>query len=137
MVSALNCATSSLLNAFIRGYYAQFLKSRRSDNILNTNMQIFFCVHYFLLLLKPTNHLLCLVILQVRDPDSLSVVDWAGWKLPSSFTYNLNPYSVPNSVGGNNLVTIAANSFSSWNNAINNQLNIVRGSNTTISRRAF
>lgn len=72
------------------------------------------------------------------DPDSTSVVSWAGWKLPNgNWTYNLNPSSVPSTVGSANLPTIAANGFNVWQNAAQNKINFVKGANTTKTRNAY
>lgn len=56
------------------------------------------------------------------DSTSESVVGSAGWYLPQNWTYTLNTGSVPSSVGGKNLESIARNSFQAWVNAINNQI---------------
>ena len=77
------------------------------------------------------------LICDLNDPNSLAIVDREVWKLPSTFTYNLNPYSVPGSVGGNNLPTITTNAFSQWANAIDGKVTVNRGSNTTINRKSF
>src|SRR4030043_708207 len=53
------------------------------------------------------------------DPQSLAVVDMEAWHLPTSWVYNLNPSSVPSSVGGGNLFTIVENGFNEWENAVN------------------
>jgi hypothetical protein len=76
------------------------------------------------------------LVCKLDDPKSEAVVDSAGWHLPATFTYNLNKSSVPSSIGGNNLVTIADNSFSVWIAAINKKVNIVKGSDTKISQKA-
>ena len=80
----------------------------------------------------PTSTLQC----NLSDPDSLTVVDSAGWKLPSTWTYNLNPSSVPSSVGSSYLSTIAANAFKEWGGAVN-EVNIKRGLDTTINRKGY
>ena len=73
------------------------------------------------------------------DPASEAVVDSAGWKLPTTtnWTYNLNLSSVPSSVGQTNLLTIATNSFKVWTDAINNQVTLIRGQDTTVSQKKF
>jgi len=71
------------------------------------------------------------------DPQSLAVVDKEVWHLPANWTYNLNPGSVPGSVGGSNLFTIAENAFNEWEGAIKNKVNVVRGDDTLITRRAL
>lgn len=76
------------------------------------------------------------------DPDSLATVAPAGWHLPNSWTYNLNPASVPSSVGQANLPTIAGNAFSDFTTALGNvgiggSLTITRSSNTTLTKQAY
>lgn len=71
------------------------------------------------------------------DPDSTSTTGSAGWKLPSgNWTYNLNPSSVPLSVGAVNLPTIANNGFSQWQSAESTVL-LVRGTDTTKTRSSY
>jgi len=72
----------------------------------------------------------------LADPDSSSVVPTTGWKLPTSVTYNLNTTSVPATVGGANLATIAANGFSDWQTATNGQVTFTRGDDTTSTSHA-
>lgn len=72
------------------------------------------------------------------DPDSTAVVSWAGWKLPQgTWTYNLNPSSVPSSVGSANLETIAGTGFSTWQAAENNKVTFAKGPNTGVTRSAY
>ncbi|MBI2040115.1 hypothetical protein HYT18_03510 [Candidatus Microgenomates bacterium] len=76
-----------------------------------------------------------------EDPDSSAFVGATPWKIPSgSWVYNLNPSSVPGTVGGSNLPTIAANSFSPWQDALSasaTKPNLVRGSDTKVARAAL
>lgn len=76
-------------------------------------------------------------ICDLSDPDSNAVVGATGWKLPSSWTYHLNPSSVPSSVGGTNLPTIVSNGFADWTSAANNAISFTRGPNTTVARQAY
>ena len=71
------------------------------------------------------------------DFDSFAFVNNEAWHLPSTWTYNLNPNSVPGLVGGSNLFTIAENGFNVWENAINSSVDVVRGADTTITRKAL
>ncbi len=48
------------------------------------------------------------------DNTPTAEVAWAGWKLPSTINYWLNPGSVPSSVGSLHLNTITDNSFAVW-----------------------
>lgn len=80
----------------------------------------------------PLSELKC----NLDDPNSLAVVSSTPWKLPANFTYNLNPSSVPTSVGSANLPTIASNAFLPWTNAISNKVTVGKGSDTTMTRKA-
>lgn len=73
----------------------------------------------------------------LSDLGSSAVVDSAGWKLPTNWTYNLNPSSVPSSVGSENLVTMVNNAFEEWTTAINNKVTIIKGSDTSINRKGL
>ena len=73
----------------------------------------------------------------ITDPGSTAVVTPAGWKLPPTWTYNLNPTSVPSSVGGQYLADFAASGFSEWRSATGNKVSFVQGSDTTITRQAY
>lgn len=86
---------------------------------------------------KPTKFEAAALTCNLPDPDSTSTVGSTGWHLPSSWTYQLNPSSVPATVGGTNLPTIAANGFADWTNAVSNRVTITRGTDTTISRQSY
>lgn len=86
---------------------------------------------------RPTKTQSSALVCNLADPDSTASVSAAGWKLPSAWTYHLNPSSVPSSVGGSNLPTIAANGFADWTAAANNKVTFTRGSNTTVTRQAY
>jgi len=74
----------------------------------------------------------------LSDPDSSAVVDKEVWKLPSTWTYNLNLSTVPSSINGSaNLVTIAKNAFTAWTNELKNKVTIVRGTDTLITRKGL
>jgi len=73
----------------------------------------------------------------LADPDSSAVVPAASWRLPANWTYNLNVSSVPSSVGGSNLPSIASKVFSDWQGAISNKVNFSQGTNTTIDRSRY
>lgn len=71
------------------------------------------------------------------DIDSTSTVGWAGWKLPNgTWTYRLNPSSVPSSVGSANLATIVDNGFNTWETA-QNQVTFAPGPITTKTRSSY
>lgn len=76
-----------------------------------------------------------------EDPDSEAFVGATPWKIAAgTWVYNLNPSSVPGTVGGSNLPTIVANSFTPWQDAISTSSakpNIVRGADTGVKRAAF
>ncbi len=71
------------------------------------------------------------------DPNSDALVHREAWKLPSTWTYNLNPSSVPASVGSGNLATIAGNGFDDWRSASGNRITFSQGPVTTIARQAY
>lgn len=68
----------------------------------------------------------------LEDPVSDAVVDGAGWKLPSTWEYRLNPDSVPSSVGSENLTVIAENSFKVWTDQV--AVETIKGPNTSATR---
>lgn len=73
------------------------------------------------------------------DPNSNAVVGGAGWLLPSTWTYNINVSSVPDSVDAANIATIVKNSFDSWLNvsSVNQAVIVNRGSDTSTDRYGF
>ena len=73
----------------------------------------------------------------ITDPGSTAVVSPAGWKLPPTWTYNLNPTSVPSFVGPDNLATFAGTGFSEWHSATGNKVNFIQGLDTTATRQAY
>jgi len=82
----------------------------------------------------PTSSITC----GLEDPTSNAVVDPTPWRLPSTTTfYYLNSGSVPSSVGGVNLQTIASNAFAQWTNVISNKVIIRNGGSTLINRKAL
>lgn len=86
---------------------------------------------------KPTKAQSSALICELPDPDSNAVVGPAGWHLPSSWTYQLNPSSVPSSIGGSNLPTIAANGFADWASAAGGKVTFTKGANTSVARQAY
>lgn len=77
------------------------------------------------------------LVCNLADPESNTPISATGWHLSSNWTYNLNPRSVPSSVGSANLVTIAQNGFSDWNLASGNKVNFTRGADTLVTRQAY
>lgn len=86
---------------------------------------------------KPQTTTEPLLICSLDDPNSSAIVDPGGWHLPSNITYNLNPSSVPSSVGSGNLTIIADNGFDDWSAAVGNKVVFARGSDTTIARSSY
>lgn len=76
-------------------------------------------------------------VCNLDDPNSGSVDGITGWELSSTWIYNLNPSSVPSSVGGQNLGTIASRAFSEWSSAAKGNVNFEEGPTTTINRQAY
>lgn len=73
----------------------------------------------------------------LSDSDSAAIVDPAGWHLPSVWTYNLNPSSVPSSVGSAELSTIANLAFGNWSGASKGKVTFKAGQSTTNTRARF
>ncbi|MDP2934094.1 MAG: hypothetical protein Q8N81_08305, partial [bacterium] len=75
----------------------------------------------------------------LADTDSSAVVPAAGWHLSTAapVTYRLNVSSVPSTVGGSNLVTIATNSYGQWTGAVLGKVQVARGTNTTVNRARY
>ncbi len=94
-------------------------------------------VHVFVHPERPTTESSPVLVCNLPDPESAAVVSATPWHLPSQWTYNLNPSSVPASVGGSNLPTIALNGFTDWRGAMGNKVTFNRGSDTTVSRQAY
>ena len=86
---------------------------------------------------KPEKVVASSLVCGLSDPNSTAVVSAGPWHLPSNWSYNLNPNSVPSSVGAGNLAFFAANGFSDWHSATNNKVNFTRGSDTNITRQAY
>lgn len=81
---------------------------------------------------SPSPSLVC----NAPNPDSLAVVGSAGWHISTNtWTYTLNPGSVPSSVGSANLATFANDAYSRWQTAINNKVTFSRSSTDTIVDR--
>ena len=77
------------------------------------------------------------LVCDLQDPSSSTKVPAGGWTLPANWTYNLNPGSVPSTVGGANLPTIADRGFGVWEPATGNEVNFSQGASTTVSRQAY
>lgn len=84
---------------------------------------------------KPTT--LQALVCDLSDPDSSAVIPATGWHLPANVSYNLNPSSVPGSVGSGNLATIVSNGFNDWSSAAGGQVAFTRGSDTTVAKSAY
>ncbi|MBI2020402.1 matrixin family metalloprotease [Candidatus Daviesbacteria bacterium] len=88
---------------------------------------------------KPNQTSNSVLVCSLDDPDSSAVVSPEAWHLPSNWTYNLNPSSVPSSVGvgSSTLSTMAGNGFADWSSAISGKVNFLRGTDTSIARSAY
>src|SRR3989344_4215761 len=86
---------------------------------------------------KPQTTTATLLACYLSDPESAAIVSKEAWHLPSNVSYNLNPSSVPSSVGTSNLPTIADNGFDDWTAAVGNKVVFARGSNTTVTRSSY
>lgn len=81
----------------------------------------------------PTPKLEC----NLPDPPSDAVVGVENWRLTQGWTYNLNPNSVPSSVGKTNLATMAKNDFETWSQATKNRVTFKRGDDTQVNSQAY
>lgn len=86
---------------------------------------------------KPERVSATALVCGLADSDSASTVHATNWHLPATVTYNLNPSSVPSSVSGTNLATIAANGFADWVLAAGNTVTFTQGATTTVARTAY
>lgn len=86
---------------------------------------------------RPTKTEAPALICDLPDPDSEAFVNAAHWRLPASWTYNLNPKSAPSTVGSANVPAIASNSFSRWAAAANNRITFSAGDDTGVARQAY
>lgn len=77
------------------------------------------------------------LVCNLQDPDSAAVVAKGNWHLSSSWSYNLNPSSVPASVGSANLGTIAGNGFADWSTASGGKVIFSRGVDTGVDRQSY
>lgn len=70
------------------------------------------------------------------DPDSASITGPAGWRIPAgNWIYQLNPGSVPSSVGSNNLDTIVKSALiDQYAPATGDKIHFVRGADTSVNR---
>lgn len=70
----------------------------------------------------------------LEDADNTSVVSAIGWKLPSTWTYNLNLSSAPSSVGSVKFATLAEKSFITWS-AASGKVSFARGADTRVNKQ--
>ncbi len=75
------------------------------------------------------------LICGLDDPDAAEPVSAAGWHLPEAFTYSLNPYSAPSTVGSRNFVSLTETSFAAWSASSGIKFN--RGSDYLSSRAKY
>lgn len=71
------------------------------------------------------------------DPNSNASVGTTGWHLPSSVTYRLNTSSVPSSIGGSRLTTLAQSAFQTWSASVGGKVIFTRGTDTTVARSSY
>jgi len=81
---------------------------------------------------EPTPLLRC----DLDDPESTNIVAKERWVLPDEWSYNLNPNSVPLTVGKSNLEIIAKNAFDRWSDATE-EIFFKKGKDTKIIRQAY
>lgn len=76
-------------------------------------------------------------VLTCTDPDASAMVSAAGWYLPNSVTYRLNPGSAPASVGATNFGMLAKSGFTAWQNPVPGAYSFTRGANTAAVRSSL
>jgi len=81
----------------------------------------------------PTPKLEC----NLPDPSSDAVVSADKWHLTIDWSYNLNPDSIPTSVGKTNLASMATRDFKSWSQATKNRVSFNPGKDTQVNRQAY
>ncbi len=86
---------------------------------------------------KPNRNSQLSLTCEIPDPDADQQVSPAGWRLPQNWTYNLNPDSVPGSIGPNNFANIAQNAFTQWTSVLGGKVTITPGPNTLARRASF
>jgi len=76
-------------------------------------------------------------VCNLPDNDSTAVVGLAGWHLPSTFDYSLNPGSAPVSIGSSGFATLTDSAFDVWTDAAGGAVDINRAGNTTKTRQSY
>lgn len=71
------------------------------------------------------------------DPDSVSVVSAAGWKLPSIWTYRVNFSSVPATIGADNAQTLITNAYNTWAGVVGSKVTFSQGGDTYTAAARF
>lgn len=77
---------------------------------------------------------------ECTDPSSTAVGQSTGWKLQAGdWTYKVNTSSVPSSVGGDNIATVAQSNFNSWTESIASVVkpNLVNIGTTSKNRNSY
>lgn len=64
------------------------------------------------------------------DKDSLSEVSAAGWKLPSTWNYNVNLSSVPSTIGAEKADAMIRRAYGTWQTQLGGAVNFIQGANT-------
>lgn len=73
----------------------------------------------------------------IADPDSSSVVKSAGWKLPSTWNYQVNLSSVPATIGTVNAQTLITNAFNTWTGAVGPKVVFSQTGTTSVTNARF
>ncbi len=71
------------------------------------------------------------------DPNSSAVVPAAGWHLPPTWTYRVNPSSAPSAVGSSQSSTIASSAFGAWSSAVGGKVTFTQGADTIVDRKGL
>lgn len=77
------------------------------------------------------------LICTLPDPNSGAVVPSAGWHLPPTWVYRVNPSSAPSAVGSSQSLTIANSAFNAWSSAVSGKVTFTKGADTTVDRKGL
>lgn len=97
----------------------------------HANMKVRVIVHHA----KPARPEPVIVCATTNDPGSDAFVGATGWKLPSSFSYNLNPLSAPSALQSQ-VEDLTARSFAAWD-SVTDRISISRGNDTFTTNKGL
>jgi hypothetical protein len=71
------------------------------------------------------------------DIDSASVVSPAGWRLPSTWSYQINLDSIPSTINKSDGENLIAKAYGAWENVVGDRVLFSRGANTNKNSARF